>query len=100
MKYCQDCGTKLRENSKFCEGCGKKILFQKEYEKEIEEKYRKNLEEKVRKEIEEENKSRYEKYFSWENPNHHDLRQFLGKPQLRDLPANNFYTKYYYFLHN
>ena len=41
MKYCQDCGTKLRENAKFCEGCGRKLLPKKEYEKEIEEKYEK-----------------------------------------------------------
>jgi hypothetical protein len=54
MKYCQYCGTKLRENAKFCEGCGRKLLPEKEYEKIIEEKYRKELEEKIRKEIEEE----------------------------------------------
>ena len=68
-KYCQDCGTELRENAKFCEGCGRKILSQKEYEKEIEKKYRKELEEKIRKEIEEEKRNQYIGYRSHINNN-------------------------------
>lgn len=69
MKYCQDCGTKLRDNSKFCEGCGRKIVSQSEYEKEIEKKYRKELEEKIRKEIEEEKKNQHMGYYSWQERN-------------------------------
>jgi hypothetical protein len=58
LKYCQKCGTKLRQNAKFCEKCGTdisdvEIVTKKslnEIEKELKEKIEKEYQEKQEKE--------------------------------------------------
>jgi uncharacterized membrane protein YvbJ len=49
--YCNNCGTKIREDASFCEGCGWRIIDEREEKKQIAAEVEKELTEKIEKRL-------------------------------------------------